>query len=202
MKTSIYLTETIENKVQEFISSLETEHTDIPYFIDIEEIDISNAFESIEEMLEGNLDVDIIYYHNAMEYLADNDTSLNESLELAQEMGFTLDNLNSEVLASLLASQDNREQFYNLEDKITNFFEEIEEEVNEIEALTVKNAQTGVINNDLQPLNLQRIESLGYKVNLVGGFYFAVKGNKGIKSNSLERIYNLLIKRNDPTLQQ
>lgn len=40
--------------------------------------------------------------------------------------------------------------------------------------------------------NLQRIQSLGYKVNTIDGYYFAVKGNKGIKSNSLERIYNFL----------
>lgn len=42
----------------------------------------------------------------------------------------------------------------------------------------MKNAQT----------NAQKIKALGYQINTRGGFYFAVKGNKGIKSKSLSRI--------------
>jgi hypothetical protein len=40
-------------------------------------------------------------------------------------------NLNSEILASLLASKLVREEFYELESEINDFFEELEEEEEE-----------------------------------------------------------------------
>ena len=45
---------------------------------------------------------DIIYYYNAMKYLAENDISLRDSLNIASEYGYTLKGLNSELLATLL----------------------------------------------------------------------------------------------------
>ena len=60
----------------------------------------------------GFFDVEIIYYAKAMEYLRDNDISLNESLELAEEMGFTFEHLNSEALASLHASRQREDDFW------------------------------------------------------------------------------------------
>lgn len=60
----------------------------------------------------GFFDVEIIYYSKAMEYLKEHDTSLNESLELAAEMGFTLEHLNSETLASLHASRKKENDFW------------------------------------------------------------------------------------------
>lgn len=50
----------------------------------------------------------------------------------------------------------------------------------------MKNAQT----------NVQKIKALGYQINTIGGYYFAIKGNKGIKSSSLDRIYQFLTKQN------
>ena len=50
-----------------------------------------------------------------MEYLTANDTSLLESLDLAADMGYEIKNLNSEVLASLLASSKEREDFADIE---------------------------------------------------------------------------------------
>lgn len=60
----------------------------------------------------GFFNVEIIYYSNAMDYLRHNDISLNESLELAEEMGFTLRYINSETLASLHASHQRENKFY------------------------------------------------------------------------------------------
>ena len=78
-------------------------------------------------MIEENngFDVDIIYFSNAIDFLAKNDPSLQGSLELASDYGFELRNLNSEILASLLASKIAREEFYQLEDEINDFFEEL-----------------------------------------------------------------------------
>ena len=68
----------------------------------------------IQEELQDNsfFDVEIIYYHKAMEYLREKDCSLSESLELAGEMGFTFEHLNSEALASLHASRERENKFY------------------------------------------------------------------------------------------
>jgi len=52
-----------------------------------------------------------IYYSNAIDYLKENDSSLKESLEIAAEYNYTLENLSSETLASLLASKEERENF-------------------------------------------------------------------------------------------
>tara|TARA_R110000751_G_scaffold85861_1_gene171200 strand:- start:428 stop:859 length:432 start_codon:yes stop_codon:yes gene_type:complete len=60
----------------------------------------------------GYFDVEIIYYHKAIDYLKEYDTSLSESIEIAYEMGFTLENLNSESLASLHASRKKEEDFW------------------------------------------------------------------------------------------
>ena len=37
-----------------------------------------------------------------MKYLSENDPSLSESIEIAQDMGYDLSNINSELLATIL----------------------------------------------------------------------------------------------------
>jgi hypothetical protein len=122
----------VQEKIQEFLNGLSTDHTELSDYVSPEDItDYSTAFDEIETILQNNnsLDVEIIYYSRALEYLKDNDPSLNESLSIASEYGFTPENLNSEVLASLLASQENREQFQELENEIETFFNDLEEEI-------------------------------------------------------------------------
>ena len=45
---------------------------------------MNNAYESIYEMIEDNngFNIEIIYYHKAMEFLLNNDNSLRDSLRL------------------------------------------------------------------------------------------------------------------------
>jgi intracellular sulfur oxidation DsrE/DsrF family protein len=92
--------------------------------IDVEEIDLNNPFESIQELLQenGDFDIEIIYYNKALEYLKENDPSLRFSLEIADSMGFSFEDLNSETLASLLASENAKEEFSNLKNEIEEFF--------------------------------------------------------------------------------
>jgi intracellular sulfur oxidation DsrE/DsrF family protein len=82
---------------------------------------INNAYD-LQEFLEdkGAFNIDIIYYSKAMEYLRENDNSLRESLEIASEYGFELENINSETLASLHASHKAREDFWSIEEDINN----------------------------------------------------------------------------------
>ncbi len=117
-------------KIEEFLKGLKVENIDIPYMVTIEDIDLDNPFQSIYDMIEdnGGFNVEIIYYSTAIEYLQENDNSLTESLRIAVELGYSLDKLNSEVLASLLASENSREEFNDLESEINSFFEEIKED--------------------------------------------------------------------------
>jgi hypothetical protein len=87
--------------------------------------EINSFDELIGELQETDaFNVEIIYYARAMEYLTQNDTSLTESLELASDYGYETKNLNSELLASILASENAREEFYDLQGEIEEFFEE------------------------------------------------------------------------------
>ena len=114
---------TINEIINTFLNTLETSNDPVGNYITAEQIeDYSTAWDTIAEAMQDNLDVDIIYYHKALEYLREYDCSLTESLSLAADFGFTPENLNSEVLASLLASEKNRSDFYDLENEITGFF--------------------------------------------------------------------------------
>lgn len=122
----------MRTKIENFLSELNTE-IDVLNYVNIDNIDHNNAFDSIYQMIEDNngFDIEIIYYSNAIEFLAKNDPSLHESLEIASDYGFEVKNLNSEILASLLASENARNEFYELEHEINMFFEELEEEEEE-----------------------------------------------------------------------
>jgi len=131
MKT---LTETTSAKIENFFNSLKLEIC-LNDYININDIDFENAFDSINEILDNNsgFDIEIIYYTNAIEYLQKNDPSLNESLEIAIDFGYSLEKISSEVLASLLASKNAVENFYNLESEINTFFLELSEELTTLE---------------------------------------------------------------------
>jgi hypothetical protein len=78
--------------------------------------------------------VEIIYYSTAIEYLQKNDPSLRESLGLAQEFGYEVKNLNSEILASLLASENTRIEFEELESEVSDLIAELLEQEESEEA--------------------------------------------------------------------
>jgi hypothetical protein len=90
---------------------------DILHYNEIEDI---NNSDDLLELIEDNngFDIDIIYYSKAIKYLAENDASLNQSIDLAVDMGYELQNVNSELLASLHASQKAREDFHDITDEI------------------------------------------------------------------------------------
>ena len=120
-------------KIEAFLNSLDAKieiNDNLINYVDVENIDFSDAFNSIYDMVQENngFDIEIIYYSNAIKYLQENDASLNESLEIAEEYGYELKNLNSEVLASLLASRNSQESFYDVRDEIEEFFAELEED--------------------------------------------------------------------------
>tara|TARA_R110002051_G_scaffold255468_1_gene314553 strand:- start:89 stop:454 length:366 start_codon:yes stop_codon:yes gene_type:complete len=64
-------------------------------------VELDEQFDSYDEAIEFCYQEEIIYYYNAIKYLSENDSSLRESLDLAHDMGCTLENLSSETLATL-----------------------------------------------------------------------------------------------------
>ena len=85
------------------------------YHMECENMQFDSSDELREYMQERINESDgIIYYWRAMEYLTENDKSLKESLTLAHDLGFTLDNLSSETLASLLYMESLRNELNEL----------------------------------------------------------------------------------------
>lgn len=83
------------------------------------------SYDELMENLQDQISCDeIIYYSNAIEYLSENDASLNESINIAIDLGYTLENINSEILATILSQQNLKEELNNLENEIKECFEE------------------------------------------------------------------------------
>jgi hypothetical protein len=120
----------LKNKIETFLKSLNIDNLDIMDYIDIENIDFENPFQSIYDLIDSNggFDIEIIYYSNAIQYLKENDPSLRFSLEIASEFISDISSLNSEVLASLHASNRVREDFSGFENEIENFFADIKQD--------------------------------------------------------------------------
>lgn len=82
-----------------------------------------NDFE--EKVYEAISYEEVIYYYEAMKYLTREDASLGESLELASEYGYKTENLNSELLATLLYQSKLIEQWHEIEEQVSKIFYDI-----------------------------------------------------------------------------
>jgi len=99
---------TLQDLTLEYLQEDATEFMSLPD--ELEDYDTYQIFDELQD--NGFFNVDIIYYYKAIEYLKNNDASLSESIEIATEMGFTLENINSETLASLHASRQRMDKFW------------------------------------------------------------------------------------------
>ena len=89
------------------------DYIDTPYITTSEQF--SSADELVKYLQERITECEVIYYHTAIEFLADNDASLCESLGIACEYGYETKNLNSELLATLLLQQKLSEELAELD---------------------------------------------------------------------------------------
>ena len=109
------------------------------YWVDAKDIadcsDGREATEAMNEKLERAVQErsDIIYYSKAIKFLAENDNSLRESMKIASEMGYNVEDLNSELLASLLNYSQNMEQLSEDLEAFENDFNNLDEEPDEDE---------------------------------------------------------------------
>lgn len=106
-----------ESSVNDFIDWTDYEESELSFDWLVDLLRDSNFF-----------DVEVIYYRNAIEYLSENDSSLRESLEIAEEYGYKAGDLSSEILASLLKSRNFEDEFFSNQTEIERLFEEIQEE--------------------------------------------------------------------------
>ena len=65
---------------------------------------------------------DIIYCSAAMEYLSENDPSLNRSLSIAMELRYTISDIDSETLARLLLQESMMESLNSILNEIKECF--------------------------------------------------------------------------------
>lgn len=117
---------TTETLLENLLETVQIDNLDLQYFI---ENSGATTFEELEEYIRDNngFDVEIIYYYKAMEFLKEHDQSLSESIEIAVEFGFELSSINSEVLASLLASKYCEQEFYDYQAEIEEYYNNLEE---------------------------------------------------------------------------
>ena len=120
---------TKSEKITDFLTGIKIENLSIMDYINSDDV---NNFDDIYELINNNggFEIEIIYYDRAIDYLMENDPSLTQSLELAKEYFHDISGLNSEILATLLASQKCREDFQELESEINEFFNELNYEFN------------------------------------------------------------------------
>lgn len=80
---------------------------------DFDPDDFDNFKEQIQDYFQENdlLDQEIIYHANAIEFLKKHDQSLQQSIELANVNDYPIEHINSELLASLLATSYAQEEF-------------------------------------------------------------------------------------------
>ena len=111
-------------KTVQFLSKFETELELIDIFKYFNKENENFIFDDFREyIVESILNFEIIYYSKAIEYLKENDNSLTRSLEIADELGLELANLNSELLATLLYQDKLYNELWEIENEIMQYFE-------------------------------------------------------------------------------
>jgi hypothetical protein len=111
-------TEIQKQEIKEIFESYKTFNSYISFY-DIFNHDPESINQVIEEIETLIFQTEVIYYSVAIDILKNNDISLRESLEIAEEYGYSPKSLNSEILATLLI------QKY-LQEDATKLIEEIE----------------------------------------------------------------------------
>lgn len=120
----------MENKIETFLKAIEDKlDFEILAYIEIDELPDNDVFTYITTQLKDSEAFYVLFSGSvhAIEYLSNNDASLNRSLSIASDMGYSVDKIDSELLASLLGTEINVNNWYRYEKKITNFFNELNE---------------------------------------------------------------------------
>src|SRR6056297_869139 len=175
----IYMEQLKENKIKEGLEKFLNDcKSDADYVYELQNIDKIDLVEDLDNFLDNLLEncqnwiyeQDIIYYHNAIEYLKENDASLQESLEIASEYGLSIESLSSETLATLLYQRKQSELLYEDIELLKEIFEDIIDEMEEIvQVVSIENKgrfiAVSLYNNDDKSFSFEKFQ--GYSVNEV-----------------------------------
>ncbi len=121
-------------KVLSAIAELEKKYSFADYLINYIDQEHLKSLDSVDDVIDyirwldddtHFTDGEIIWYYKATEYLLKNDPSLKYSMELASGYGYSLENLNSEVLASLLFTDNNKDDFNTFLELLKNEIEDL-----------------------------------------------------------------------------
>ena len=111
-------------KTIQFLSKFNTELELVEIFEYFNKENETFLFDDFREyIVDSILNFEIIYYSKAIEYLKENDNSLTRSLEIADEQGFEVSKLNSEILATLLYQDKLYNELWDIEEEIMEYFE-------------------------------------------------------------------------------
>ena len=119
--------------LREFLRTLNVRHLDISNHLEdyhlqsIIESD-EKPFDTLNSILEESTiwqEIYIMYYGTAMQYLTDYDVTLYRAMEIADNLGYTPKQLNSELLASILAADIAREELNSKETEFNEFIENL-----------------------------------------------------------------------------
>ena len=117
--------ETLESGIIELFESTKF----LGDYIDVASLNEDQDFSDFCDNVNTQIDeANVIYYSTAMNFLMENDCSLNESMELAADYGYNTENINSELLATLLLQSELRSNFREIEDLVMDLFDQYEEE--------------------------------------------------------------------------
>ena len=111
-------------KTIQFLSKFNTELELVEIFEYFNKENETFLFDDFREyIVDSILNFEVIYYSKAIEYLKENDNSLTRSLEIADEQGFEVSKLNSEILATLLYQDKLYNELWDIEEEIMEYFE-------------------------------------------------------------------------------
>jgi len=120
---------TKEKRLEKFISEIEKDlHHEITYYLYPEDyIDLVNQEIDLIDLLEDTdfFNVDIIGITEANKII--NDIGFNSAIEIAKYYGYSINNIDSEALASIVASQELRDKFYIIEGSIKDYIDNLNE---------------------------------------------------------------------------
>lgn len=103
------------NKQQE-LNELFEETVTLKDCIDVPALADFSSEDELRDYIQDRIsEYDLIYYARAIGYLKDNDPSLRDSLDAAIEYGYSMDNLTSEILATLLIQRYMSEELSELD---------------------------------------------------------------------------------------
>ena len=112
----------------ELVDELNVLEDNLSYYLDEDDCDEDLTYDKLTEILYDKyaFQHEFIYYRSAMEYLLKEDDTLEEAFEYASNFGYDVKDLNSCLLASILAEERARDEWAENESEITNYIDDFD----------------------------------------------------------------------------